>query len=323
MTHLVTGCAGFIGFHLSLKLLNTKKVVIGIDNLNNYYDPKLKKDRLDILKKFKNFKFFKINIQSKEIDKIFKNNKIKYVINLAAQAGVRYSLKNPKSYIENNINGFFNLLEICKKFRTKQIISASSSSVYGEEKTFPLKEIFCKNKPIQLYAATKLSNEAMGYAYSSLYNLRIVFIRFFTVYGPWGRPDMFLFKLVKNIKENKYIDIYNNGKHERDFTYIEDISKGIINCIIHSKNLFKDSKFQILNMGRGKPVKLINFINIVESKMHKRAKKRYLPIQRGDVIKTFADIKLSKNKIKYNPKINFKTGISKFIDWYLKYEKKI
>ena len=326
MRILVTGCAGFIGAETCCSLEKISSKIIGIDTLNKYYSVKLKKLRLNRVKNKlgKKFKFFKVNLNDKkELKKIFTKYKFDIVINLAAQAGVRYSLKNPKSYIENNINGFFNLLEVCNEFKIKQIISASSSSIYGEEKNFPLKEVFSKNKPIQLYAATKLSNEVMGHAYSSLYNLRIVFLRFFTVYGPWGRPDMLLFKLVKNIKENKYIDIYNNGRHERDFTYIDDISNGIVKCIIYDKNLFKNSKFQILNMGRGKPIKLLNFINIVESKMNKKAKKRYLPIQKGDVFKTFADIKLSKSKIKYNPKVNFKTGISKFIDWYLKHEKKI
>lgn len=326
MRILVTGCAGFIGAETCCSLEKISSKIVGIDTLNKYYSVKLKKLRLKRVKNKlgKKFKFLQVNLNNKKkLRKIFLKSKFDVVINLAAQAGVRYSLKNPKSYVENNINGFFNLLDVCKEFKIKQIISASSSSVYGEEKNFPLNENICKNKPIQLYAATKLSNEAMGYAYSSLYNLRIVFLRFFTVYGPWGRPDMFLFKLVKNIKENKHIEIYNNGKHERDFTYIEDISKGIINCITHNKTLFKNSNFQILNMGRGKPIKLLDFINIVELKMNKRAKKKYLPIQKGDVLKTFANIKLSKNKIKYNPKINFKTGISKFIDWYLKYEKKI
>lgn len=326
MRILVTGCAGFIGAETCCSLEKISSEIIGIDTLNKYYSVKLKKLRLQRVKNKlgKKFKFFQTDLKDKKkLKKIFLKYKFDIVINLAAQAGVRYSLKNPKSYIQNNINGFFNLLEICKEFKTKQIISASSSSVYGDEKTFPLKENFCKNRPIQLYAATKLSNEAMGYVYSSLYNLRVVFLRFFTVYGPWGRPDMFLFKLVKNIRENKYIDIYNNGKHERDFTYIEDISKGIVNCIVYNKNLFKNSRFQILNMGRGKPIKLLNFINIVESAMNKKAKKKYLPIQKGDVLKTFADIKLSKYKIKYNPKINYKIGIAKFIDWYLKNEKKI
>ena len=326
MRILVTGCAGFIGAETCCSLEKISSKIIGIDTLNKYYSVKLKKLRLNRVKNKlgKKFKFFKVNLNNKkELKKIFSKYKFDVVINLAAQAGVRYSLKNPKSYIENNINGFFNLLEVCNEFEIKQIISASSSSIYGEEKNFPLKETICKNKPIQLYAATKLSNEVMGHAYSSLYNLRIVFLRFFTVYGPWGRPDMLLFKLVKNIKENKYIDIYNNGRHERDFTYIDDISNGIVKCIIYDKNLYKNSKFQILNMGRGKPIKLLNFINIVESKMKKRAKKRYLPIQKGDVIKTFANIKQSRSKIKYNPKVNFKTGISKFIDWYLKHEKKI
>ena len=231
MRILVTGCAGFIGAETCCTLRGISSEIVGIDTLNKYYSIKLKKLRLQRVKNElgKKFKFFQIDLKDrKNLKKIFLKYKFDVVINLAAQAGVRYSLENPKSYIENNINGFFNLLEICKEFKTKQIISASSSSVYGDEKNFPLKENFCKYKPIQLYASTKLSNEVMGYAYSSLYNLRIVFLRFFTVYGPWGRPDMFLFKLVKNIKENKYIDIYNNGKHERDFTYIEDISKGII-----------------------------------------------------------------------------------------------
>ena len=230
--YLITGSAGFIGFHLSKKLLLDGSIVTGIDNLNNYYDQNLKKDRNKILKKHKNYK---------KLESVFKKNKFECIINLAAQAGVRYSLINPKSYIDNNIVGFFNVIDLAKKYKVKKIIYASTSSIYGIQNKFPIKENFDTNNPIQLYAATKKSNEVIAASYSKLYNINTIGLRFFTVYGPWGRPDMALFKFTKNILKGKPIDVFNKGKHSRDFTFVDDIVDGIIKIIkkrfwLYSKN---------------------------------------------------------------------------------------
>ena len=226
---LITGAAGFIGFHVSLKLLKSGKNVVGIDNLNNYYDPKLKISRLNILKKYKNFIFKKIDlVDRKNLNKIFQKNKIEKVVNLAAQAGVRYSLINPKSYIDTNIVGFFNVIDLSREYKVKHFIYASTSSVYGALQKMPFKETYTTDHPIQLYAATKKSNELIAHSYSHIYKLPTTGLRFFTVYGPWGRPDMALFKFTKNILSNKKIDVYNYGNHSRDFTYIEDIVQGIL-----------------------------------------------------------------------------------------------
>ena len=252
--YLITGSAGFIGFHLSKKLLSEGFNVLGVDNLNNYYDQKIKQDRNNILKKYKNYRFNKIDIKDyKKLDRIFKKNSIHGVVNLAAQAGVRYSLKNPRSYIENNINGFFNILELSKKYRVKKFIYASTSSIYGLQKKFPLKENFNTDNPIQLYAATKKSNELMATSYSHLYKMDTIGLRFFTVYGPWGRPDMALFKFTKNIIKGKPIEVFNKGKHERDFTYVDDIVNGIFNIINNKKSRFGA---KIFNIGNGKKNKI-------------------------------------------------------------------
>lgn len=326
MNVLVTGCAGFIGAETILHLNNYVDKIIGIDSINKYYSRNLKNLRLDRIKKKlkKKFVFHHLDINNKkELHKIFNQNKIHIVIHLAAQAGVRYSLKNPSSYIRNNINGFFCILEACKYFNIPYLFTASSSSIYGENKKFPLKEIDCKNKPTQLYAATKLANEVMAHSYASLYEIKILCLRFFTVYGPWGRPDMLLFKIVKQIIDNKKIDIYNYGNHERDFTYIEDISKSILACVKSRKKIFKKKNFEVLNLGRGKPIKLMKFIEIVEKKLKKKSLKNFLPKQKGDVLKTFSNIQELKKATNFEPKTNHEVGIAKFIDWYKKYEKKI
>ena len=228
---LITGCAGFIGYHLTKRLSKNFKVV-GIDNLNPYYDVRLKKDRLKDLNKERNFKFFKVDIESFNLlKKIFKKNKFNTVIHLAAQAGVRYSLVNPSRYINTNINGFFNVIENCKIFKVKNFLYASTSSVYGNQSKFPIEENFDTSSPIQLYAATKKSNELLAHCYSHLYKIKTIGLRFFTVYGPWGRPDMALFKFTNNILKNKTIEIFNYGTHTRDFTYIDDIIEGVVNVI--------------------------------------------------------------------------------------------
>ena len=315
--YLITGSAGFIGFHLSKKLLTKGFIVIGIDNLNNYYDQKLKKDRNKILKKFKNYKFKKIDIRDyKKLESIFKKNLIHGVINLAAQAGVRYSLKNPRSYIENNINGFFNILELSKKYKIKKLVYASTSSIYGLQKKFPLKENFNTDNPIQLYAATKKSNELMATSYSHLYKMDTVGLRFFTVYGPWGRPDMALFKFTKNIIMGKPIEVFNKGKHERDFTYVDDIVDGIINIIINKKSKFGA---KIFNIGNGKKIKLLKYIQLIEKNLKRKSKKKFLPLQKGDVIKTHSDTKLIKKHYNYQSKTEVSYGVKKFIEWYVSY----
>ncbi len=317
--YLITGSAGFIGFHLSNKMLSKGFKVIGIDNLNNYYDVQLKKKRNNILKKNKNYTFKKIDIKDyKSLETVFKKKKIHKVIHLAAQAGVRYSLKNPKSYIDNNVNGFFNILEISKNYKVKKFVYASTSSIYGLQKKFPLKENFNTDNPIQLYAATKKSNELMATSYSHLYKMDTVGLRFFTVYGPWGRPDMALFKFTKNIIKDKPIEVFNKGKHVRDFTYVDDIVDGIIKIVLNKKNKFGS---KIFNIGNGKKIKLLKYIQLIEKNLKKKARKKFLPLQKGDVYKTHSDIRLIKKHYNYHPKTDVNHGVKKFIKWYISYFK--
>ncbi len=315
---LITGTSGFIGFHLARLLLKKKFNVIGIDNHNDYYDVNLKKKRNSILHEYKNFKFFKIDIKNeKSLKNIFKNNKITCVINLAAQAGIRYSLINPKSYVENNINGFFNILDTANKFNVKKFLYASTSSIYGMQKKFPLKESFETSNPIQLYAATKKANEVMAAAYNNLYKIQTIGLRFFTVYGPWGRPDMALTQFTKNIIDGKKIKVFNKGDHVRDFTYVDDIVNAIF-CIVKSS---KKNHRRIYNIGNGKKISLIKYINLIEKNLKKKSKKEFLPRQKGDVIKTHSDISLLKKDFNYKPKFGTEYGIKKFIEWYLSYYK--
>ena len=331
MKIIVTGSSGFIGFHVSKKLLESGKKVHGVDSMNNYYDVNLKKARLSILKKYKNFSFSKAKIENKRnLDKAFKKFKPVVVIHLAAQAGVRYSIEKPRVYLDSNITGTYNIIEISKKLNVKHLIMASSSSVYGANKKIPFKEIDKTETQMSIYAATKKSNESMAHAYSNIWKVPITMVRFFTVYGPWGRPDMALFKFTKGILNNKKIDIYNNGKMYRDFTYIDDIVSGInllIKKIPDTKQLGKyknDSlspiaPFRILNIGNTKKVYLLDFVKEIEKVLVKKAKRNYLPLQKGDVKQTLSNTNLLKKITGYNPKTNFKTGIRKFLDWYLNY----
>ena len=315
--YLVTGSAGFIGFHLSKKLLVNSSIVVGIDNINNYYDQNLKKDRNKVLKRYRNYKFKKIDIKNyKKLERVFKQNKFECVINLAAQAGVRYSLLNPKSYIDNNIVGFFNVIDLAKKYKVKKVIYASTSSIYGIQNKFPIKENFDTNNPIQLYAATKKSNEVIAAAYSKLFDINTIGLRFFTVYGPWGRPDMALFKFVKNIINGKPIDVFNKGKHIRDFTFVDDIVDGIVKIV---KKRRKISSHDIYNIGNGKKVSLMDYIKLIEKNLNKKAKKNFLPLQKGDVIKTHSSTKLLKRDFGYTSKTSVHHGVKKFIKWYLSY----
>ncbi len=315
-TYLITGSAGFIGFHVCKILLQKKYHVIGIDNINNYYDVDLKLNRLKQLKKIKgNFKFHRIDISNyKKLEQIFKNLKNFKVIHLAAQAGVRYSLKFPKTYIRSNLLGFWNVLELSRKYKTKHFIFASSSSIYGANKKFPFTEKDNTDQPIQLYAATKKSNEVIAYSYSNIYKLKVTGLRFFTVYGPFGRPDMAIFKFTKNILENKVISVNNYGNHYRDFTYVEDIAKGIIS--VASVN--KDKNYHIYNIGNGKPVHLKYLIKMLEKLLNRKAKIKYLPLQKGDMIKTYS------NTLKFNKDFHMKflslnNGLKKFVKWFMYY----
>ncbi len=318
MKILITGSAGFIGFHLAKFLINNKISVIGLDNLNNYYDVNLKKNRLNELKKNKKFTFYKIDILNKKnLNKVIRENKIKIIVHLAAQAGVRYSIENPTTYHKNNLEGFFNILEISKENKIKHLIFASTSSVYGESSNFPLNENEDTNKPLSFYAATKKSNEVMAHSYSYIYKLPCTAVRFFTVYGPYGRPDMALFKFTKNILENKKIELYNKGEHFRDFTYIDDIIKGIFSIIYKPKR--DKVPYNIFNIGNGKSRKLIDYLFYIEKKLGKKAKIKTLPLQKGDIIKTHSDIRLLKKFSNYQPRVDIEEGISKFVDWFTDY----
>jgi len=331
---LITGAAGFIGFHVCLKLLKLGKNVIGLDNLNNYYDPNLKLSRLKILQKSKNFTFKKINLQNeKELKKIFQTNKIEKVVNLAAQAGVRYSLINPKSYIDTNIFGFFNLIDLSRKYKIKHFVYASTSSVYGLSTKMPFKESYTTDHPIQLYAATKKSNELIAHSYSHIYKLPTTGLRFFTVYGPWGRPDMALFKFTKNILANKKIEIFNFGDHSRDFTYIDDIVQGIVKSINKIPKRNKDFKFSnpklaessapftVYNIGNGKKVKLMKYISEIEKYLNKDAKKNYKQLQKGDIKDTHSNLQKIKKNLGYKSTTSVKEGVKNFLNWYLEYYK--
>ncbi len=335
MIYLLTGAAGFIGYHVSEKILKKKKKLIGIDNLNTYYDVNLKKERLSKLKKYKNFKFIKADISNSKLTKnIFKKYKPDVVINLAAQAGVRYSLKNPHAYINSNIKGFLNILEECKNNKVKHLVYASTSSVYGANTNLPHVESNRVDHPLSLYAATKRSNELMAHCYSHLFNLPTTGLRFFTVYGPYGRPDMALFLFIEAFYKNHKIDVFNNGKMFRDFTYIDDIVNGVIGILSkkpkinkkynHSKPITSNSSapFQVLNIGNGKKINLMKFIKTLEKNLGEKIKKRYLPMQMGDVRETLSDISKLNKITGYKSNTNVDQGVSKFVDWYNEYFKK-
>ena len=317
MKILVTGSSGFIGFHTCLLLLQNKHYVIGIDNLNDYYDLNLKKSRLKILKKFNNFKFLKKDIENKNIVKKFKANEIDIIINLAAQAGVRHSLKDPYSYINSNVLGHVNMLELAKKVRAKKFIYASSSSVYGSNKTLPFSTKQRVDNPVSIYAASKKSGELISESYAHLFGIQCIGLRFFTVYGPWGRPDMATFIFTKKIFEGKEIEVFNNGKMKRDFTFINDIIDGIMGAV----KLNKKFEHRIYNLGNNNPEDLSNFINLIEDTIGIKAKKRLLPIQPGDVKETFAEISESTKDLNFKPKVNIKEGIPRFVEWYKSYYK--
>ena len=329
---IVTGSAGFIGFSLCVKLLDRGDIVVGIDNHNDYYDPKIKDARLKKILENSNYKHFKIDIcDKKNLDKLFKDFKPNTVVNLAAQAGVRYSIENPLSYINSNIVGFANILENCRYNKVKHLVYASTSSVYGANTKMPFSEHDSANHPLSVYAASKKSNELMAHTYSYLYQLPTTGLRFFTVYGPWGRPDMALFKFTKAILENKPIDVFNYGKHTRDFTYVDDIVKGIIKTVdtpSTSNNNWNSLKpdsatskvpWCIYNIGNNRPVKLMDYIKALETALGKKAKINYLPLQPGDVADTFASVDRLEKKFDYKPSTSVVDGVSHFVKWYKDY----
>ncbi|MDA8088705.1 MAG: NAD-dependent epimerase [Nitrospiraceae bacterium] len=329
---LVTGAAGFIGFNLSGQLLARGDEVVGLDNLNDYYDVNLKLDRLKQLENKTNFKFAKMELADKEnVLRLFAEEKFDYVVNLAAQAGVRYSLINPYSYIESNILGFVNILEGCRHNGVKHLVFASSSSVYGANTRMPFSVHDNVDHPMSLYAATKKSNELMSHTYSNLYKLPCTGLRFFTVYGPWGRPDMALFLFTKAIKEDRPIDIFNYGKMRRDFTYIDDIVHGVVKLITHLPEpdpawngnspdpATSFAPYRIYNIGNNNPVELEKYISVLEDCLGKKAIRNLLPMQPGDVPATYADIDDLERAIGFRPATSIEHGIGKFVEWYNAY----
>ena len=327
----ITGSSGFIGFHVAKRYLDKGFKVYGFDSMNSYYDVKLKRSRLNILKKYKNFSFTKGNLENqKKLNSSINKFKPSIIIHLAAQAGVRYSIENPKIYLNSNIVGTFNVIECAKKLKIKHLIIGSSSSVYGANKKFPFQEIDKTDRQISFYAATKKSTENIAHSYSSLWKIPITVLRFFTVYGPWGRPDMAYFKFTKNILRGKKIDVYNKGKMYRDYTYIDDIVDGIVKLTnkipkLNSSKKYKNDSIshiapiRTLNIGNTKKVLLSDFISAIEKSLNKKAVKRFLPMQKGDVYSTLSDSSLLRRITGYNPKTKYKDGIKKFLNWYLDY----
>ena len=326
---LVTGSAGFIGFAVTKRLLKLGYNVVGYDNLNSYYDPNLKKSRTKELNKIAKKRKTKIIFIKKDLNNkkflfnCLKKYKIFTIIHLAAQAGVRYSIENPKAYVDSNISGFLNILEGSKKYKIKHLIFASTSSVYGDSKNIPFSENDININPIQFYSSTKRSNEIMAYSYSSLFKIPITAMRIFTAYGPWGRPDMALFKFTQNIINRKPIEVFNQGNHKRDFTYIDDIAEYIVR--IKNKTPKKKQSsvpFAILNVANGKWTNLIKLINLIEKKLNIKAIKVFKTLQPGDIKSTLADTRKLRKLTKYRPQTSIESGVNKFIEWYLDYYSK-
>ena len=334
MRILLTGAAGFIGYHTSLHLLNRGDVVVGVDNLNDYYDVSLKESRLSHLVPNSNFEFHKIDIADRRaMQGIFKDIKVDRVVHLAAQAGVRYSLKNPHAYIDANIVGFTNILEGCRYNNIEHLVYASSSSVYGANTAMPFSVHHNVDHPLSLYGATKKANELMAHTYSHLYKLPVTGLRFFTVYGPWGRPDMALFIFTRNILEGKPIDVFNHGKHKRDFTYIDDIVNGVIRVLDKIPEPdpgwasdqpdpgTSNAPYRLYNIGNHNPVELMRFIEILQDCLGKKATINYLPMQPGDVPATYADVDDLIRDVDYSPNTAVETGIQSFVEWYKQFYK--
>ncbi|MAS82482.1 MAG: capsular biosynthesis protein CpsI [Legionellales bacterium] len=334
MKFLITGAAGFIGFHASQYLLDRGDTVIGVDNLNDYYDPSLKEARLSQLKNNDRFNFYKIDIIDKDaVNTIFEAESPEYIIHLAAQAGVRYSIENPYAYIDSNITGFMNILEACRHNPIKHLVFASSSSVYGSNTDMPFSVNDNVDHPLSIYAATKKSNELMAHTYSNLFDIPVSGLRFFTVYGPWGRPDMALFIFTRKILNGEAIDVFNEGKHKRDFTYIDDIVEGVVRVsdnVATSNPEWNSDKpdpatskapYRLYNIGNNSPVELMYFIEQIEKNLDKKADKNYLPLQAGDVPATYANVDALIDYVGYSPSTSIELGIENFIKWYKCYYK--
>jgi UDP-glucuronate 4-epimerase len=332
MKILVTGAAGFIGFHLTINLLKRGHEVTGFDNLNDYYDVQLKKDRLQILENHQSFNFVKGDLADrKAVEKLFAANSFQRVVNLAAQAGVRYSLENPHAYIDANIVGFMNILEACRHNKVEHLVYASSSSVYGSNTQMPFSIHQNVDHPVSLYAASKKANELMAHTYAHLYNLPVTGLRFFTVYGPWGRPDMALFLFTRAILEDKPIKVFNQGKMSRDFTYVDDIVEGLVRVMDRIPESDPDwtgenpdpsssrAPYRVYNIGNNSPVELLRFIEIIEEKTGKKAKKEMLPMQPGDVPATWADVEDLMRDTGFSPSTPLEKGVEKFVSWFREY----
>jgi UDP-glucuronate 4-epimerase len=329
---LVTGAAGFIGFHTARLLLERGDEVVGLDNLNAYYDPALKQARLEILNDYPQFRFVKADIADREdMERLFRAEKFRRVVHLAAQAGVRYSIENPHAYVHSNITGFLQVIEGCRRTRVEHLVYASTSSVYGANTHMPFNERQGVDHPLTLYAATKRSNELMAHSYSSLYGLPTTGLRFFTVYGPWGRPDMALFLFTKNILAGLPIDVFNDGYHQRDFTYVDDIVKGVLAAVDHvaTPDPTWDSDhpnpstsyvpYRIYNIGNQTPVSLLRYIEVLEQCLGRKAQKNLLPMQPGDLPDTWADVEALIKDVGYQPGTDLETGVKQFVEWYLAY----
>ncbi|MBI5701707.1 GDP-mannose 4,6-dehydratase [Candidatus Saganbacteria bacterium] len=314
MKILITGSAGFIGFHVAMELLKDGHIVFGVDNLNSYYDVSLKTSRNNLLKKYQNYNFYELDICGYEgLKNIFKANSFDKVCHLAAQPGVRYSIENPFIYQKTNNEGFLNIIECARQYKVNQFIYASSSSVYGANKKIPFSVVDRVDRPLSLYAATKRSNELVAYAYSHLYGINTIGLRFFTVYGPWGRPDMSYFLFTGAILNNKPINVFNNGRMKRNFTYVDDVVAGV------KASLGYEAKYEIFNLGNDRTEELMDFIDCIEKNLNKKAKKNLLPIQPGDVLETWADIDTARKKLGYCPRTDIAAGITNFINWYKDY----
>ena len=322
-TYLITGGAGFIGFHLSKSLLEKGAKVIGFDNLNDYYEVSLKEDRLAILEQYDNYRFIKGDLaDSAAVISVFQEYQPQIVVNLGAQAGVRYSIDNPESYMQSNMMGFFHILQACRYFPVEHLVYASSSSVYGGNDKVPFSTEDKVDEPVSLYAATKKSNELMAHAYSKLYQIPVTGLRFFTVYGPFGRPDMAYYKFTKKIMAGEPIQIYNNGDMYRDFTYIDDIVKGVENILCNPPEVnLKGARYKIYNLGNNKPEKLMDFIDTLEKCLGRTANKEYLPMQPGDVYQTYADVSDLMRDYDFKPDTSIEEGLGRFVEWYRQYYK--
>jgi len=329
---LVTGAAGFIGFHTARLLLERGDEVLGVDNLNAYYDPALKHARLEILMRYPAFRFAKIDVAEREpMQDLFAREKFQRVVHLAAQAGVRYSIENPHAYVHSNITGFLQVIEGCRRHGVEHLVYASTSSVYGANTRMPFLETHGADHPLTLYAATKRSNELMAHSYSSLYGLPTTGLRFFTVYGPWGRPDMALFLFTKNILAGLPIDVFNEGNHQRDFTYVDDIVEGVGAAVDHvaapdlqwnsldPNPCSSSAPYRIYNIGNQKPVALLRYIEVLEQSLGRKAKKNLLPMQPGDLPDTWADVDALAREVGYRPSTELEQGVKHFVEWYLAY----